>query len=129
MTTPGSNLLARAARIIRQSPFSYIKYLGRTNNAAGLFVSSYAHPVLTQGSVQPVPRELLEKYGLELQASYIMVYIQSAVIDVARDVSGDLIKFNGFTYNLLSDTKWFPIDGWTAVICVKVPPPDGLSKC
>lgn len=122
MTTPGSNLLARAARIIAQTPFVYVKFTGRVNNEVGLFVATYAKPVQTQGSVQPVPRDLYERYGLELQKSYLVVYVQQTVIDVARDTSGDIIKFNNGDYNILSDTRWFPIDGWTAFICVKVEP-------
>lgn len=127
MTTPGSNLYARATRVIATSKFSYVMFTGRINNEIAELVSTYAKPILTTGSVQPVPRNLYEQYGLDFQRSYIMIYASQAVIDVSRDTSGDQVIFpvGGATYNVLSDTRWFPIDGWTAFICVKVIPDVG----
>jgi hypothetical protein len=70
-----------------------------------------------------VPRELFDRYGLDFQRSYVNVYLQRGVIDVARDVAGDQIVFNGVTYQCLSKTPWDAIDGWDAVLCVQVAQP------
>ncbi|OWK39547.1 hypothetical protein FRUB_06110 [Fimbriiglobus ruber] len=51
------------------------------------------------------------------------VYLQRNVIDVARDVSGDQIVFNGATYQCVSKTAWDAIDGWDAVLCVLITEP------
>lgn len=118
---PGANLLNMALTVIAPQSAQYYADLSRATNAIGLDNTTYAAPVTVRASIQPVSRELVEQYGLDLQRTYITVYISQAVVDIDRDVSGDQIVFNGSKYNMLSDTKWQPLDGWTACICVKVP--------
>lgn len=120
---PGANILSMAQRIIAKQCFQYYAFQARTPNDIGQYVVTYAPPVTFSGSVQPVPRELYDRYGLDFQRSYVNVYLQRNVIDVARDVSGDQIVFNGATYQCLSKTPWDAIDGWDAVLCVLVTEP------
>ena len=117
---PGQNILNMALSVIAPSSFQYYAFLSRTPNDIGQDVTSYAEPVTLLGSVQPVPRNLFEAYGLDFQRSYVNVYVSKGILDIARDVSGDQIQFNGFTYQCLSITDWQPIDGWDQVLCVKV---------
>lgn len=117
---PGSNILSMALRVIGKQCFQYYAYTSRTLNSIGLYDAIYAPPIPLSGSVQPVPRDLYERYGLDFQRNYINVYLQRSVIDVSRDVSGDQIVFNGVTYQCLSKTPWDAIDGWDAVLCVQV---------
>lgn len=117
---PGSNLLLRAHKLIGFSSFQYFAFVSRAAGSTGLDVGTYAKVVNLQGSVQPVPRVMYEKLGLNLQKNYYTVYVAKNVIDVARDVSGDQIVFNGTKLQCESVTKWFAIDGWTAIICVEV---------
>ncbi|OWK47569.1 phage collar protein [Fimbriiglobus ruber] len=112
-----------AFRVLGKQCFQYYAYQFRTPNDVGQYVTTYAPPVTFYGSVQPVPRDLYERYGLELQRSYVNVYLQRNVIDVARDVSGDQIVFNGATYQCVSKTAWDAIDGWDAVLCVLITEP------
>lgn len=121
MSVPGSNMLARATRLIAQSQFKYFVYQTRTLQANGLYVSVYKYPLSLRGSVQPIPRNLYEQYGLDFQNNYINVYLQKNTIDVSRDVAGDKIVFNCNTYQVLSKTPWAAIDYWDAVLCVEVP--------
>jgi hypothetical protein len=121
MSVPSSNLLAQALRVIKPSAFQYVAYQSRTTNSIGLDVATYAAPVTLRGSIQPVPRNIFEQYGLDFQKSYIWVYVQKNISDIDRDRSSDRIIFNGKTYQILSNTEWYPIDGWSAFICVYVP--------
>ncbi len=118
---PGANILATALQIIGKSSFTYYAFSSRTPNDIGQDVTCYAPQVTLQGSVQPIPRSLFQQYGLDFQRNYINVYVSKNVIDVARDVSGDQIVFNGNTYQCVSVTPWVSIDGWNAVLCVQVP--------
>jgi hypothetical protein len=120
---PGANILAMAQRVIAKQRFLYYAFLSRDLNSVGQYDVTYAPPVTLYGSVQPVPRDLYERYGLEFQQNYVNVYLQRAVIDVTRDVSGDQIVFNGATYQCISKTPWDAIDGWDAVLCVQVAQP------
>lgn len=117
---PGSNLMARAVRLIAQNKLSYQRFVSRTTNEIGLDVPEYEDAVDILGSIQPVPRQLYQQYGLDFQKRYVNLYAQIDVIDITRDVSGDLVTFAGRTYQLLSATDWFNIDGWAAVLCVEV---------
>lgn len=119
---PGSNILSQALRILASQTFQYLAFQSRDPNSVGQYVVTYAAPITLTGSVQPVPRELYERFGLDFQRNYINVYVSRAVIDIARDVSGDQIIFNGDTYQCLSKTPWEGIDGWDAVLSVQVQP-------
>ena len=121
MLIPGGNLLNQAFRLIGRQSFKYYKFKSRTPNTIGQDVTSYHPATLIQGSVQPVPRKLIEEYGLDLQANYLLFYISLDMLDVARGVAGDQIVFNNRTFNCLSETDWFPMDGWTAILAVQVP--------
>jgi hypothetical protein len=118
---PGSNILSMALGVIGKSTFSHYAFKSRTPNAIGQDVPIYALPVALQGSVQPVPRSLYQQYGLDFQRNYINVYVSKAVLDVTRNVSGDMIVWNGHSFECVSTTPWNSIDGWTAVLCVQVP--------
>lgn len=123
MIVPGSNLLNIAFSVITPSQFQYLQFTGRTNNSIGFDVSVYAAPVNAEGSVQPVPRNMYQQYGLDFQKNYANFYIASDIIDIARDVAGDQFIFENKYYEALSKTPWFGIDGWDAVLCVQVPAP------
>lgn len=114
------NLLNMAMSVVGNQQFNYIKFLSRSENDIGQDVPLYDIPVLTVGQVQAVPRELFDKYGLEMQKNYLMFYVSQEILDVTRDVSGDRIEFANQTYNCLSQTNWVPINGWTGVICVQI---------
>ena len=120
---PGANILSMALTAIGKSSFSYLAFVSRTPNSIGQDIASYAPAATLQGSVQPVPRSLYQQYGLDFQRNYINVYVSKAVIDVTRDVSGDMIAFNGNSYQCLSVTPWVAIDGWNSVLCVQAPAP------
>ena len=121
MNVPGSNLLMQALSLISAQSFQYIAFQSRLTNSIGYDVNTYAAPITIQGSIQPVPRSLYDQYGLQIQKNYIWVYTPNAVVDIDRDRSSDKVIFNSNTYQILSDTLWYPLDGWTAAIAIQVP--------
>ena len=120
MSVPGSNLLARAAKLIKQSPIVYLPYAARTVNAVGQWVTTYGKSRIIYGSFQPIPRNMFTSQGLDFNNSYANIYIQKNAIDIARDVSGDQFQFNGTTWQAMSRTEWYGIDGWEAILVIGV---------
>lgn len=120
MSVPGSNLLTRAARLIRLQNVSYRRYTGRTTNGAGFDVSTYATAVTIKGSVQPVPRAMYERLGLDFQKNYVTLYTVTGVVDIARGAGSDQIDWNGRRFQVESETDWHAMDGWTGALCVDV---------
>lgn len=115
------NLLNRALRLVKAQPVQYRRFVGRTTNEIGLDVSEYADPVQIMGSVQAVPRSTYETLGLDFQKQYVTLYTVTEVLDLRRDISGDMIDFGGRAYQLVSSTDWQAMDGWQSVLCVEVP--------
>lgn len=119
---PGSNLLRTALRIIGQQTIAYYQATGRVNNAAGLFVTTYADPVDIRGSFQPIDRAYYLQYGLDFTKTYAKWYDPNGAIhDVQRGTSGDKIVYAGSTYTALSNIDWKEPDGWTGTMFVRVP--------
>lgn len=123
---PGSNLLKRALRKIHAETVLYYRYIARENNAVGLFVTTYDDPTAIKGSVQAVPRDLYERLGLNFQNNYINFFVSKDLLDIARDVSGDQIAWNGRRWECESLTPWYGIDGWVQVIAIDVGPDPGI---
>ena len=129
MNIPGSNLLDMALTIINGVYVDYYKFISRSLNVVGQDISTYDNPVSIYGSWQPVPRSLYEKYGLDLNKTYITFYTKNTIVDIQRGVSGDQIVFNGNRYQVESENEWTPIDGWTGVlICLLQGDPNPIKK-
>ncbi len=115
---PGQNLLNMALTVIAKQPIQYYQFAGRTLNSIGQDVTTYLDPFTIYGSFQPVPRNLYEAYGLDLQKEYYNLYVSQDVLDVLRDVSGDQIIFNNSRFQCESNNDWFALDGWKGILCV-----------
>lgn len=120
---PGSGILNMALRVIAQQTFQYYVFAGRTTQPNGQYLATYAAPVSLVGSVQPMPRELVQLYGLDFNKKYWNFYVSNEALDVSRDLAGDQIFFNSITYQVLSTTPWTALDGWNAILAVEVPTP------
>lgn len=120
---PGANVLNMALSVIAKQTVIYYQYISRTLNNVGIEVGNYDTGVPLAGSFQPVPRNLYNQFGLDLQRDYFTFYVSANLLDLGRDVSGDQIEFNGIRYQCESDNDWFAIDGWKGVLCVRVPVP------
>lgn len=120
MAIPGENVLAYAFQAIAQTTIIYYQFVSRSLNSIGQDVAVYDSPVSLMGSWQPVQRNLYQSLGLDFQKDYYNFYVQSDLLDINRDVSGDQIVFNGRRFQCQSNTEWFQIDGWQAVLCVDI---------
>lgn len=121
MTVPGSNLLSQALRLITAQSIVYKAYASRTLTDIGTYVAIYATGTRIKGSVQPVPRQLMENLGLDMQRNYVNIFVSQAVVDIRRDVTGDQFIFGRTIYEAMSITPWERIDGWNQVLAVEVP--------
>ena len=63
----------------------------------------------------------MEILGLDMQRAYVNIFAPQNMVDIARDVAGDQFQFQGITYNAISATKWYGIDGWAQVLAIMVP--------
>ncbi len=121
MIIPGGNVLNLALSVIQKQALSYYAFNNRVLTDIGTYVTGFSSPVTVYGSFQPVPRNLYEQLGLDLQKNYSNIYISKGILDVDRDVSGDQFSFNSNTWQVLSRTDWFALDGWDAILCIQVP--------
>lgn len=117
---PGSNLLKSALTVIASQTITYYKFAGRTENNVGQAITLYSDGIGIKGSFQPVPRNLYEIYGLDLQKEYYTFYTFNNLIDIDRNTSGDQIGFNGQRYQIESNNDWFKMDGWKGVLCIRI---------
>lgn len=120
MIIPGQNILNMAFGAIARQTVMYYQYDSRTLNDVGQDVTSYLTAVSITGSWQPVPRNLYRVYGLDMQKDYFTFYTSNDVLDLQRDVSGDQIVFGGDKYQCQSNNDWYKIDGWKAILCVRI---------
>lgn len=120
MPIPGQNLLNMAFSLIAKQAVQYYQYASRSSNAVGQDITVYEDPVAMFGSLQAVPKNLYEFYGLDLQKSYCTFYCSSDILDIARDVSGDQLTYNGRRYQVESNNDWYAQDGWKGVLVVDI---------
>lgn len=121
MNIPGANILNMAMSVLGNQTFQYKQFAGRNTNAIGLDVASYNALVTVTGSVQPIARNLYSQMGLDLQKNYVNVYVSKNISDIERNISGDQFLFNGRTFQCISKTDWFGMDGWDVILCIEVP--------
>ena len=117
---PGANLLNAAFMMVSPQPFEYSQFLGRVVNSIGLYESAYGPRVQLLGSIQAVPRNVYQEYGLDLQKNYVTIFVSREVVDLTRKTSGDEAFINGLTLQIISQTNWYHIDGWVSFLAVEV---------
>lgn len=123
MNVPGANLLNKALSVIGAQQIDLYAFESSVTNEIGLDVITYAAPVKLRASVQAVPQEAYSDMGLDLSREYIAIWGSAALKKLTRNTSGDQVEFNGNRYEVMTENDWFVVDGWTAVIAVRVPSP------
>lgn len=121
MIVPGSDLLGAAFNLIGRQTLTLKTVTGRTENSLGLFVNTYATSTI-QGSWQPVQKTLYQQLGLDLSKSYFTLHVPTAVVPTGRGTAGDVVEYAGRQYQVESDTDWYGLDGWRAILCVDIGP-------
>lgn len=115
---PGSNLLNTAMRLIAPQSLQFYSYQSRSTNDVGVLKSNYLDPIELLGSFQPIPRTIYTYMGLDFSKQYFMFYASSDMQALNRGKAGDVLKFNNKFFEVISDTSWYPIDGWNGIMCV-----------
>jgi hypothetical protein len=132
MRVPGSNLLKTALRVIGSTAVEWFQFQGQTTGPTGLVTSSYAESVTVEkGSVQPVPRDRYQQWGLDYAKSYVTWYVPNFdAKSITRDPNGngDVIEWNNRRYQCIGDNPWFAIDGWNGVLCADIGPATGATN-
>lgn len=124
MSVPGSNLLKMANRLIKQQTAVHHRWKSNGENSAGILTPTYYPGDTIKANIQPTPRTLLEKLGLDLNADYITVYSQAVlqVKDLQRGRAPDMLDFGRDRYNVELNTPWDIQDGWAGSVCCKIGP-------
>ena len=124
----GQNLLYMALSVIGSTPVIYYSYLSRETNAGGIDVTSYnAGIVCSKGSVQAIPTDKYERLGLDFTKEYITWLVPNLeVIDLSRDVSGDVIEVFSKRWQLIGASDWLKQDGWDSIKAVCIGAATGL---
>jgi len=123
MIVPGENLLDLALTIIATTTIQYYAFDSRATNEILLDVTTYAAPVDVEASVQAVPRKVYSDMGLDFNKEYIAIWASQEFENLMRDRPGDQVGFGGERYEIMEESDWFTIDGWDAVLAIKVPTP------
>lgn len=121
MIPAGINVAAMALSVTGQVRVEYCRATGRDTSAIGLDVTTYAEPVLARGSWQPVPRNVYQLLGLDLQKTYVNFVTRDLMTDIGRDTSGDVVTRMGRRYQVESATPWGDVAGFSKYLLVLVP--------
>jgi hypothetical protein len=120
MTTPGSNLLRRASRLIKFQEVQYYSAAERVLNAARQWVPGFGTATPLKASVQAVNRSSYAEMGLNFNSFYVQVYAMLNMVDLQRDSSGDRFIYNGDLYQMENGQSWFEQDGWATCLAVRI---------
>ena len=116
-----------AMSVLGRTAVSYFKFAGRSTNDGGVMLTTYSAAVtVSTGSVQSINKKKYEELGLDWEKSYIAWYVPNLdAVDLARDVSGDVIEVLGRRWQLSGSNNWLLIDGWKSLIAVDIGPATG----
>lgn len=120
MTTPGSNLLSMASRVIAFQGVELLPFVSRVKNEARVYINSYGAPVPIKGSAQTVPATAYAALGLEREKKYIMVWSSANIAGVGLDASSDRIRYDAKIYKSIGSNDWTAQDGWGGYMFVEV---------
>ena len=121
MIVPGANILKLALSVQGTQAVQWFVATGSAAaGTAGLKQTTFADPVIIQGSFQPVKKSLYQTLGLNLAKVYFNFYVPANVLPTGRNASGDELQINGRRYKVESDTAWFSVDGWQQLLCVDI---------
>jgi hypothetical protein len=118
MIVPGSNLLNLALTVIGSQALAWYRATGRTPNALGEFITTYADPVVIYGSLQPIDKAKYEDMGLDLAKTYYAFYTSNGIEGVRRDDSPDWLRWNNRRLEVVDEADWLIQDGWRGLVLV-----------
>lgn len=120
---PGSNILQQAQALIQPTQVQLHRVTGRTTDARGIDVTTYAAPETILANVQAVRRSQYQRMGLDYNKRYIAIWSSVDLRDLTRDSSGDQITWQGRRHELINEEDWTDIDQWNSVLAIEVAAP------
>lgn len=127
MSTPGSDLLRQALRMVRPVPFDYYRALGRTVNAKYRETVAYAPVQEIWGSPQPLSSARVQQLGLKATRNYMTFYASDNFASPSREGAADLFHFGGKAYEAVDGVSWVVQDGWEGVVAAEVGPAEPVE--
>lgn len=118
MIVPGSNILNLALGVIAAQPAVWYKATGRTQNAIGQWITTYAQPVVIRGSMQPMDKARYEQMGLDMDKDYWSFHTSHPIDGIDRDKAPDVIEYNGKAYQITKQADW-DVDGWRWLVLIE----------
>lgn len=120
MLVPGSNLLGIALHAINPTGgATYRAYDSEGENEFGTTIKLYKDPVPMLGcSIQPVSYTIVAQLGLDVNKRYVGIWTQHNVQGVYEGRQGDLVDWNGQSWEVTAEDSWIQQDGWKQIIAV-----------
>lgn len=122
MIVPGSNLLGMALGVIGSQSVVLYRAIDRDQNPRGDWVTVFAPGVPVEGSWQPVDSRKYVELGLDLKRQYFNFYTSEPIEGAERGTGADQCRRDGRIYEVVGDTPWQSIDGWTSAMFVDIGP-------
>lgn len=119
---PGSSSLPKVQQLIIPTTIVFFQWVDRIKNEQRKYVNRFADGVTIRANVQPVPRKLYQRMGLDYNKRYVMVWASQNFEDLARNRAPDEMEWEGRRYTFQNEEDWSPIDNWNAVLAVDVGP-------
>ena len=117
---PGINVLGIAFGAIAQQTVQHLVAAGRTQNAVGAWVTSYANPVSLRASWQPVDAKKYEQLGLAMAKVYHNIWLRAPVDGIQRGESPDRFIHGGRLHEVVDVRDWYGQDGWVEILVIDI---------
>ena len=117
---PGINVLGIAFGAIAQQTVQHLVSTGRTQNAVGAWVTSYAKPVSLRASWQPVDAKKYEQLGLGMAKEYHNIWLRAPVDGIQRGESPDRFIHGGRLHEVVDVRDWYGQDGWVEILVIDI---------
>ena len=114
------NLLGAVQSVIKKQAYQIRRYIGRTRNSAGYYISEFGDLEDMSGGVQPVSAKMYKDLGLDFKKSYIKIYDTVLINSMSRNTNGDQIIWNGYLWAIPENVPWNIQGGWNFVMCVQL---------
>ena len=117
---PGINVLNIAFGAIGQEVIQHVSATGRTQNAVGAWVTTYAAPVDVRASWQPAEDKKIEQQGLDVSKDYHSLWMRAPVAGVQRGATPDRFIAHERLHDVIDVKDWYGQDGWVEVMVIDV---------
>lgn len=113
------NLLNLALGVIGGEEATWKKFVGRTQDGRGKWISEYeSFPVF--GSWQPVSDRRIKELALDMNKRYRTFWSSNPMEGVNRGTAPDQIIYMGEVFEITGGPGWYDQNGWVEIICVGV---------